>query len=119
MPVGSKHLQSHFLIGIGYCNKYFYRIIRNAADAYKLVLFHIFANRVLLPDQTYLGEAEARSLRLYFMIPDKEMVVLFLGKDGTEKLRSRDLLTAHRLLLTIDAMPLRQQELKEKEKQQP
>lgn len=77
-----------------------------------LVIFHVFSDRVLLPDQSYVGQAEANSLRLHFIIPEKETVVLLLGKDGTEKLRSRDMLTAKRLMLTIDAMPTRQQEIR-------
>ena len=81
-----------------------------------LVLFHVFSDRVLLPDQSYAGQAEAQSLRLHFFISEKETVVLLLGKDGTEKLRSRDILTAERLMLTIDAMPTRQRELGERQR---
>lgn len=77
-----------------------------------LLLFQVFNDRVLLPNDAYLGKAEALSLRKHFIIPDKETVTLLLGKDGTEKLRSRELLTTQRLFMTIDAMPMRQEELK-------
>ena len=77
-----------------------------------LLLFHVFNDRVLMPNEAYLGKAEAQSLRKHFIIPDKETVTLLLGKDGTEKLRSRELLTTQRLFMTIDAMPMRQEELK-------
>lgn len=78
-----------------------------------LLVFHIFDDRVLLPDQTRLGASEARSLRAHYVIPDKETVILLIGKDGAEKLRSRELLTTQRLFATIDAMPMRQQEMEE------
>lgn len=76
-----------------------------------LLVFHIFPDRVLLPNGTYLGEAEAQSLREHFTIPGQEMVALLMGKDGGEKLRSRELLTTKRLFQTIDAMPMRQNEM--------
>lgn len=78
-----------------------------------LLVFHIFDDRALLPDQTLLGAPEARSLRAHYAIPEKETVVLLIGKDGKEKLRSRELLTTQRLFATIDAMPMRQQEIRE------
>lgn len=77
-----------------------------------LLLFYVFADRVLLPNQTTLGAKEAQSLRAHYIIPEKETVSLLIGKDGSEKLRSRDLLTTERLFVTIDAMPMRQSEIK-------
>lgn len=44
--------------------------------------------------------------------------VILLGKDGIEKLRTQNLLTANKLFALIDAMPMRRQEMRKKEKNQ-
>ncbi len=75
-----------------------------------LLLFYIYEDRVILPDETVLGSIDAQNLRQHYMMPEKETATLLIGKDGTEKLRSRDLLTTQRLFSTIDAMPMRQRE---------
>lgn len=81
-------------------------------DERDLIILYIFANRVELPGGKSLDRSEAAGLRQHYIIPDKETVLLLIGKDGSEKLRSRDLITTDRLFLTIDAMPMRQQEMK-------
>lgn len=75
-----------------------------------LLLFHVFPHKLVLPDGSSLDPSEAGSLRRHFIIPEKETVSLLIGKDGAEKLRSRDLLTAERLFLTIDALPMRRRD---------
>lgn len=47
-----------------------------------------------------------------------EFTVILLGKDGGEKLRTQNLLTANKLFALIDAMPMRRQEMQKKEKNQ-
>lgn len=47
-----------------------------------------------------------------------EFTVILLGKDGGEKLRTQNLLTTNKLFALIDAMPMRRQEIKKKEKNQ-
>ncbi|EMR02900.1 hypothetical protein ADICEAN_01938 [Cesiribacter andamanensis AMV16] len=79
-----------------------------------LLVLHIFPDQVLLPNGIALGEEQAQSLRNHFIIPAKESVTLLIGKDGTEKLRSREVLSSERLFLTLDAMPMRQQEMQRK-----
>ena len=46
-----------------------------------------------------------------FEIAEGSFVVLLLGKDGTVKMRSADPITPEQLRTTIDAMPMRQQEM--------
>ena len=72
-----------------------------------VLLFHVFLHKLLMPDGSRRDPSEAGSLRRHFIIPEKETVALLIGKDGGEKLRSRDLLTAQRLFLTIESMPMR------------
>ncbi|AHM61229.1 hypothetical protein D770_14875 [Flammeovirgaceae bacterium 311] len=80
-----------------------------------LLTFHIFGDKIVLPDGKILGQTDARDLRQHYVIPPKETAILLIGKDGGEKLRSRDLLTTERLFQTIDAMPMRRQEMREQE----
>ncbi|RXH55036.1 hypothetical protein GRAN_4140 [Granulicella sibirica] len=54
--------------------------------------------------------AEATDARKRFHIGPDAFTVILIGKDGGEKLRSSDPIPAQKLLDTIDAMPMRQQE---------
>jgi hypothetical protein len=47
-----------------------------------------------------------------------DFTVILLGKDGFEKLRTQNLLTANKLFALIDAMPMRRQEMRKKKKNQ-
>lgn len=71
-----------------------------------VLLFHVFPYKLIVPKGGSLDQSESASLRRHFIIPEKETVALLIGKDGREKLRSRELLTAERLFLTIDALPM-------------
>jgi len=52
-------------------------------------------------------------LRKQFQIDDRGFTVLLLGKDGEEKFRSRVPVTIEKLDALIDAMPMRQQEVRD------
>lgn len=45
-------------------------------------------------------------------LPQHPFVLILIGKDGTEKLRSEQLLSNEKLFEIIDAMPMRKQEIK-------
>jgi hypothetical protein len=66
---------------------------------------------------TVLGEAvappvaSADALRREFKVEPGVFTALLLGKDGGVKLRSRDAISADRLVSTIDAMPMRRDEM--------
>jgi hypothetical protein len=53
-------------------------------------------------------------LRHRFHIEPDKFTVILIGKDGGEKLRSRVPITAQRLEQTIDAMPMRKDEIRQK-----
>jgi hypothetical protein len=78
-----------------------------------LLVLHVFPDHIILPGGVRLEEEQAQSLRNHFIIAKSETLSLLIGKDGTEKLRSRDLLSSQRLFLTLDAMPMRQQEMRQ------
>lgn len=58
---------------------------------------------------------EAATQRLYdrFDVPTDAFRVVLVGKDGTEKRRDAEPVTARSVFDTIDAMPMRQREMRE------
>ena len=50
----------------------------------------------------------------HFSIEDGEFTVILLGKDGTEKLKQTQPVTANGLFSLIDAMPMRQREMRQR-----
>jgi hypothetical protein len=60
-----------------------------------------------------LTEAAVRRLYDHFGVPTDAFRVLLVGKDGTEKRRDAAPVSVRSVFDTIDAMPMRQQELRE------
>jgi hypothetical protein len=59
-----------------------------------------------------LSKTEQAAARRRFHIAPSSFTVILLGKDGGEKLRSTQPLTLQKLNDTIDAMPMRQEEMR-------
>ncbi len=66
------------------------------------------------PSRLQLAPAEAESTRRRFRVAPGDFAVILLGKDGGEKLRSGKPISMRELAGTIDAMPMRQEEMKAK-----
>ncbi|WP_263786463.1 DUF4174 domain-containing protein [Salinibacter grassmerensis] len=66
-------------------------------------------------DPQPLTEAAARRLRDRFDVPEDAFRVVLVGKDGTEKRRDPEPVTARSIFDTIDAMPMRQREMREQD----
>ncbi len=64
------------------------------------------------PTLATLTVEAAQSVRRRFHIAPTDFTVILIGKDGGEKLRSTEPLTIEKLIETIDAMPMRQQEMR-------
>jgi hypothetical protein len=64
-------------------------------------------------DPQPLTEAAARRLRGRFDVPPDAFRVVLVGKDGTEKRREAEPVTARSIFDTIDAMPMRQREMRD------
>jgi non-ribosomal peptide synthetase component F len=62
-------------------------------------------------DRRSLNAASAERLRQQFGITPEAFAVILVGKDGTEKQRSQTSIALATLFRTIDALPMRQQEL--------
>jgi hypothetical protein len=68
------------------------------------------------PTAATLTDADALAARRRFHIAPADFAVILLGKDGGEKLRSSKPLSLDTLRNTIDAMPMRQDELRSRPK---
>jgi hypothetical protein len=64
-------------------------------------------------DHAEFSIAEEASLRHRFRIAPNSFTVILIGKDGEEKLRSTKPIALEKLRSTIDAMPMRQEEMKQ------
>ena len=63
---------------------------------------------------TQLSAADDAAARKRFHIRPNHFTVLLIGKDGGEKLRSNQPIPWDQLHATIDSMPMRQQEMKQR-----
>ncbi len=66
-------------------------------------------------DGRSINSASAERLRQQFGITPEEFAVILVGKDGTEKRRSQTPIDLTALFRTIDAMPMRQQEMRSRQ----
>ena len=76
-----------------------------------LLYFRIFPDEGYNPDNDALTSAQVIALRERFDVGTGFTVIL-IGKDGGEKLTQHKSLSLEQLYGTIDAMPMRQQEMK-------
>jgi hypothetical protein len=68
------------------------------------------------PTETRLTADDAAAARRRFHVKAGEFVVILVGKDGGEKLRSDKPIAFERLRSVVDAMPMRKEEMKGKER---
>jgi hypothetical protein len=66
------------------------------------------------PTAAQLSDGDALTARRRLHIAPTDFTVILLGKDGGEKLRSSKPITLNQLRDTIDAMPMRQDEMRSK-----
>jgi hypothetical protein len=66
------------------------------------------------PTQATLTDGGATDARRRFRVAPADFVVILIGKDGGEKLRSSKPLRIETLRETIDAMPKRQEEMRQR-----
>lgn len=76
-----------------------------------IVVYRVFEDGGVRGPDGERSREVGRALRERFQ-PDGPFAVILVGKDTTEKLRTADVLTADKLFETIDAMPMRQREMR-------
>ncbi len=69
------------------------------------------------PSRLQLTAGDADAARRRFGIAPADFTVILIGKDGGEKLRSGKPVSMQKLAETIDAMPMRQDEMRAKGRQ--
>ena len=79
-----------------------------------LVVVSVFTESGRDEENSILQKGQTRQLRTDFRVSDSQFCVILIGKDGGEKLRQADVLAIEKLFGVIDAMPMRQSEVKRK-----
>lgn len=82
-------------------------------SARDLVVWKLLKDGAVSVDDSVSSGLSSQAFYDYFAIKDAEFTVILLGKDGTEKLRRTQPVTSHGLFSLIDAMPMRQREMRE------
>lgn len=78
-----------------------------------LVQFQITPDQVIPPDGKTYGTEVAAKFYARYQVDTTSFAAILIGKDGGEKLRrSNELLGKDLLFRTIDAMPMRQREMR-------
>ncbi|MBC8235233.1 DUF4174 domain-containing protein [bacterium] len=83
-----------------------------------LVVFEILEDGQSKVGDDILGTEAITFLREKFNVEPGKYTVILVGKDGGEKLRGDENVPLADIFSLIDTMPMRQQEMKEKEKRQ-
>ena len=67
-------------------------------------------------DMTHIDHQMAESIRKQFDAPPGHFSVILVGKDGGTKFRQNDRVKLKDIFKLIDAMPMRQEEMRKKSK---
>jgi hypothetical protein len=79
-----------------------------------LVIFRIGDGQLTDPEGKIYGKQASRQVREKYDIGPDEFAVLLIGKDGGVKLRQHEVLETEKLFAVIDAMPMRQREMRQR-----
>lgn len=78
-----------------------------------MVVWHLIYDEKVAVNNIQKPNLPARMFYNYYNIDANDFSVILLGKDGGEKLRKKSFVSAAELFSLIDAMPMRQQEIRE------
>ena len=102
-------------------NHPFFDTLHKALEAQKaeakdrdLVIFEILESGRSSMNTNDLDHQTAQSLREKFDVPRGEFIVILIGKDGGIKLRRQNQTQIEDIFAVIDAMPMRQEEIRQK-----
>lgn len=77
-----------------------------------LVIYKLYPDHWIGPDGN-LSQEEALSIREVYQIPKDTFMVLLIGKDGSIKMKTDDLVSARDIFALIDQMPMRRREMRD------
>ncbi len=81
-----------------------------------LLIFHVLETEENRLANLPLNKEQGISLRKKFSIMPGQLIVILIGKDGEAKLRGELPLELSEIFSVIDAMPMRQREMRERAK---
>lgn len=77
-----------------------------------LITFHLFSSMESFQSSKKINKNLTDQFYRFYNVEKGEFMVLLIGKDGTEKLRQSKPLATDSLFSVIDAMPMRQREMR-------
>lgn len=90
-----------------------YAQMQNTLAERDFVVWFLVANRLVVVDGEAKPHLFTRPFYEYFKVDESRFGVIILGKDGEEKLRGHTPVDANELAGLVDAMPMRQQEMRQ------
>ena len=81
-----------------------------------LLVFYVLERGESRLDQERLNPHQALFLKRHLSVPSGRFTIILIGKDGGEKIRQESPIDLKEIFAIIDAMPMRQQEMKKKSK---
>lgn len=81
-----------------------------------IVILHLISQGQSFLGEQPISEKSARDIRQRFQPNSEVMTVVLVGKDGTEKVRKTGLVDITSFFPIIDAMPMRQREMRQQNK---
>jgi hypothetical protein len=81
-----------------------------------LLVFYVLERGESRLGHERLNPHQALFLKRHLSVPSGRFTIILIGKDGGEKIRQESPVDLKEILAIIDAMPMRQQEMKKKSK---
>ena len=76
-----------------------------------LIMYQIFLEKGIQPDGSVMQREDARHFRQQYLVGDGDFVCLLIGKDGSAKMRTAEMIHPEVLFALIDQMPMRRSEM--------
>lgn len=88
------------------------RADQQGLDERDLLVFSVLPNQVINEETNTKKTESAAELRKRYHVSKEDFLIILIGKDGSEKLRSDTVVTRGELYARIDAMPMRREEMR-------
>lgn len=89
-----------------------FRADQPGLDERDLLIFRVLPDRVV-NETDAAGTELAAKLRKRYQVNNEPFLILLIGKDGSEKMRSDTVVSRDELYALIDSMPMRREEMRE------
>ena len=79
-----------------------------------LVVFEVLERSPSRMNRALLDQSKVESIRRHFSVPQRSFIVILIGKDGGIKLKRNDQIDLETIFELIDSMPMRKDEIRQK-----